>query len=159
MTESFEVRRIAVGEWQALREVRLSALENEPAAFCATRAAEGLVTEPIWEERCRMGAESPRSATFVVSQGGRFYGMTVIVREEEQAEVYAVFLEPAARGQGLARQMLLKALEFAQGLTVHLEVNQSLTAAEALYRAVGFQLDGSSREFEDGRVMRGWVRR
>ena len=159
MTESFEVRRIAVGEWRALREVRLSALETEPSAFCATRAAEGLLTEAIWEERCRMGAESPRSATFVVRQGERFYGMTVIVREEDQAEVYAVFLEPAARGQGLARRLLLKALEFAQGLPVHLEVNQSLTAAEALYGAVGFQLDGSSRTFEDGRVMRGWVRR
>lgn len=158
MTESFQVRRVGVDEWRALRELRLSALETDPAAFCATRASEGLVTEAIWEERCRMGAESPRSATFVVSRGERFYGMTVIVREEEQAEVYAVFLEPAVRGLGLARRLLAKALEFAQGLPVHLEVNESLTAAEALYRASGFQPDGSSRKLEDGRVMRGWVR-
>lgn len=156
MTES--VRRIGVGEWQALRDVRLRALETEPQAFCATRASEGLVTEAIWEERCRMGAESHRSATFVVTRDGHFYGMTVVQREEKRAEIYAVYLDPELRGRGLGQQMLAQALEFAQGLPVWLEVNESLGAAEALYRRAGFQLDGTVRRFADGRRMRGWVR-
>ena len=158
MAETFLVRRIQVGEWRALREIRLSALNTEPAAFCATRAQEELITEAIWEERCRMGAESPRSALFVVCRDERFYGMILVNREEERAEIYQVFVEPALRGRGLGRQILSQALDFAQGQPVWLEVNQDLTAAEALYQGLGFQLDGSLQQRKDGRLMRGWLR-
>lgn len=153
-----EIRRIRVGEWSALRDLRLRALEREPEAFCATRAEEGRLTQAIWEERCRMGAESERTATMVVAEGDGLVGMTVVKLEEQRAEVYAVYLDAEARGRGLAAQMLEQAVEFAAGLPVWLEVNAALTAAESLYQRCGFRLNGSVRKFPDGRVMRAWVR-
>lgn len=153
-----EIRRIKTGEWEALRDLRLRALEQEPQAFCATHAQEELLTPPIWEERCRMGAESERTATMVVAEGARLMGMTVVKREEERAEIYAVYLDEAARGRGLASGMLELALDFVPELPAWLEVNAALRAAERLYEKCGFRLDGTVRKFADGRVMRGWVR-
>ncbi|MBX3172136.1 MAG: GNAT family N-acetyltransferase [Candidatus Eremiobacteraeota bacterium] len=153
-----EIRRIKTGEWAALRDLRLRALEREPQAFCATRAEEARLTRSIWEERCRMGAESERTATFVVAEGKHLLGMTVVKREEERAEIYAVYLAEEARGRGLASGMLELALAFAAGLPVWLEANAALLPAERLYARCGFRLDGTVRKFPDGRVMRGWVR-
>ncbi len=153
-----ETRRIRTGEWEALRDLRLRALEREPQAFCATRAQEGLLTPAIWEERCRMGAESERTATMVVAEGSVLLGMTVIKREEDRSEIYAVYLDEVARGRGFGTGMLELALAFVPDLPAWLEVNASMTAAERLYEKSGFRLDGTVRKFADGRVMRGWVR-
>lgn len=105
-----------------------------------------------------MGAESPRTATMVVAAPEGLRGMTVVTREEERAEIYAVYLDKELRGQGLAGQMLELAVQFGSGLPIWLEVNAELRAAESLYQRSGFRLDGSIRKFADGRVMRGWVR-
>lgn len=153
-----EVRRIQPEEWKALRELRLRALEREPQAFCATVAQEARLNQALWEERARMGAESLRSATMVVAEGAKLRGMTVVKIEENQAEIYAVYLDPELRGRGLAARMLGLALEFAGDLPVWLEANSELPAAEALYARCGFRLDGVVRKFPDGRRMRGWVR-
>lgn len=152
-----EIRRLRMDEWESLRDLRLRALEREPQAFCATRAEEGRLSQAIWEERCRMGAQSPRTATLVVAEDG-LRGMTVVKLEDARAEVYAVYLDAELRGRGLALGMLKLAVEFAAGLPLWLEVNSSLKAAEALYARCGFRLDGSVRKFADGRMMRGWVR-
>ena len=152
-----EIRRVRVQEWESLRDLRLRALEREPAAFCATRDEENRLTRAIWEERCRMGAESPRTATLVVAEDG-LRGMTVVKLEDVRAEVYAVYLDAELRGRGLARGMLELAVEFAAGLPLWLEVNSALVEAEGLYARCGFRLDGSVRKVPDGRVMRGWVR-
>ncbi|MFN8609647.1 MAG: GNAT family N-acetyltransferase [Vulcanimicrobiota bacterium] len=152
------VRRIEAHEWEQLRDIRLSALKQAPEAFCSTLAEATRLTSPIWEERARMGAESERTATFVVDQSGRFHGMTVVTLDQGRAEITAVFLEPEMQGQGLATQMLRQALDFAGPVPVWLEVNQQLVGAEALYARCGFRLDGGQRKFADGRVMRSWVR-
>ena len=152
------VRRIQAHEWEQLRDIRLQALERAPEAFCATLEEVSRVTPPIWEERARMGSESERSATFIAEQGGSFQGMLIVNLEEGRAEILAVYLAEEARGQGLATRMLQQALDFAGPIPVVLEVNQSLTAAEALYARCGFHPEGPMRKFPDGRVMRGWTR-
>ena len=152
------MRRIQPEDWKALRDLRLRALEREPQAFCATVDQEARLSQAIWEERARMGAESSRSATMVVARGSDLCGMTVIKIEEKRAEVYAVYLDEELRGRGLAAQMLELALQFAPGLPVWLEVNADLKAAESLYARCGFRPDGVVRKFPDGRQMRGWTR-
>jgi ribosomal protein S18 acetylase RimI-like enzyme len=158
MVDHSVVRRIQAHEWEQLRDIRLQALERAPEAFCSSLEEVSRVTRPIWEERARMGAESERTATFVAEQGGRFQGMLIVSKEEDGAEIFAVYLAQEARGQGIATRMLQQALDFAGPIPVRLEVNQSLTAAEALYRRCGFRPDGPVRKFPDGRVMRGWTR-
>ena len=153
-----EIRRIQVGEGELLRKLRLRALEREPLAFCSTLAEESRLSAAIWEERCRMGAESERTATVVVADLEGLRGMTVIKREAARGEIYAVYLDSELRGRGLAAGMLQLALDFVPDLPSWLEVNATLTDAEALYARCGFRLDGSIRRFPDGRVMRGWVR-
>lgn len=138
--------------------MRLRALEREPQAFCASRAQEELLTPAIWEERCRMGAESERAALMVVAEESRLVGTILVKLEQERAEIYQVYLDEEARGRGLAGEMLKRALDFAAGLPVWLEVNAALTEAERLYERNGFRLDGTVRRFADGRVMRGWLR-
>lgn len=152
------VRRIRTEEWKQLKELRLRALSRAPEAFCSTFEEASRLSDPIWEERARMGAESERSATFVALEQERLVGMTVVTLDQQRAEITAVYLDDEARGQGLASQMLRQALDFAGPIEVWLEVNQQLVAAEALYSRCGFRQTGPTRKFADGRVMRGWVR-
>ena len=60
---------------------------------------------------------------------------------DEPTELKRMWVSPAARGIGLGRRLLLELEERAgagRSRVVHLETNQSLTEAIAMYRASGY---------------------
>ena len=78
-------------------------------------------------------------------QGTQAVGCVAMVRCGDYAEVKRLFVEPAARGQGLARQLMaqLEDMARAEGLpTIRLETGDALRAAVALYTDMGYQVCG-----------------
>ncbi len=77
----------------------------------------------------------------------------------EEAELLMVAVEPGARRQGIARQLLADAAAQARnaGLkSLFLEVRESNIAARALYRSYGFALIGTRAAYYKGQDQQMW---
>jgi len=69
-----------------------------------------------------------------------------LLKRKHKGHIWGVFVEPSARGQGLGRTLLLRAIETAKTLvglnSIQLTVSVSQTAAHRLYEACGFRSFG-----------------
>lgn len=78
---------------------------------------------------------------FIVEREGEAIGCCALIRLDDGFEVSKMTVTPAARGLGLARQ-LLQACEAAAreagAVRLYLETNSALTTAIALYESFGF---------------------
>ena len=87
------------------------------------------------------GLCAPGITLYGAWQGGALAGCVALRRAEGYGEVKSFFVTPAARGQGVGRQLLahVEAVARAEGLAVlRLETGAGLDAAQALYRAAGY---------------------
>ena len=88
---------------------------------------------------------APHIAFFGAFDGPHMLGCGALANQGHFGELKAMFVDPAARGRGIAR-LLLDRIEReaqAQGLTVlNLETGDGLEAALALYTAAGFERCG-----------------
>jgi GNAT superfamily N-acetyltransferase len=92
--------------------------------------------------------KDPRERIWLVeAEQQRVDGCIAIVGSAESegnaAQLRWFLLHPRLRGQGIGRNLLAQALEFARGAgyrSVHLSTARDLVAAAALYREAGFQL-------------------
>jgi ribosomal-protein-alanine N-acetyltransferase len=69
-----------------------------------------------------------------------------------EAHIITIAVRPARRRQGIAEMLLIAAIELAVSLRAHLmtlEVRQSNTAAQAMYRKYGFARTGSRKAYYD----------
>jgi ribosomal-protein-alanine N-acetyltransferase len=83
-------------------------------------------------------------------QPGDAAGFILTRRVAEEAEVLTIAVEPAARKRGLGRALLARALDELRThgvASVFLEVAVNNTAAQALYRALGFTACGTRRNY------------
>lgn len=99
------------------------------------------------EERLRAIVESPHAALFVALSEGEIVGALTIVHlslpTSEKLWIEDVVVNPAARGAGLGRKLVVAAkewgLEHYPSAVIYLTSNPSRTAARALYRSLGFE--------------------
>jgi GNAT superfamily N-acetyltransferase len=98
-----EIRRLTPDDWKLLREVRLTALRDEPSAFGSTYEREAAFSEDEW--RARAGG-----AFFVALDGADAVGIGAGFRDAERApvqrELVSMWVAPSARGRGIARQLV-----------------------------------------------------
>jgi ribosomal protein S18 acetylase RimI-like enzyme len=75
---------------------------------------------------------------------GAIVGSVFIVKHTESAaKLRMLYVEPEARGHGVARKLVDAALEFSRAAgyeSVMLWTNPQLTAARRIYEAVGFRM-------------------
>jgi ribosomal protein S18 acetylase RimI-like enzyme len=139
-----EVRQVTEEEWTLLRDVRLRALADSPAAFGSTLAQEQTFTEQRWRERAR-GAETTR--LFLAWTDGRPVGIAGVVDEGDgSVQVVSVWVDPAHRGRGVARSLTEVSLRFAAArnpAAVRLWVTDGNDVARALYESFGFAPTGT----------------
>ncbi|MBT9582082.1 GNAT family N-acetyltransferase [bacterium] len=143
-------RRIYAHESEALRHLRLQALESEPTAFLSTWEKEGSFTPARWQELCHKAANSNELAIFLCQgPNQKFLGMCGVQEKgRSTAEIWGVFLHPSCRGQGISQSMLRQAIDWARSRGIRelvLEVNPDLTPAVRLYNSLGFQPVGETR--------------
>jgi GNAT superfamily N-acetyltransferase len=84
----------------------------------------------------------PRGALLVTADGDRLAGMIALrPLGAEVCEMKRLYVRPAARGRGLARQLILRILDEARRLNhaeVRLDTLPMMGGAQALYEALGF---------------------
>lgn len=136
------VRPLRPDEWQRLREARLRALEESPAAFGSTWAEERDRADDWWK------SSAARTAWFVAEEEGRVVGLAAGVGSGElrtHSELVSMWVEPARRGSGVAQQLLERVVAWARqrgDAELALHVADGNPRALRFYEQAGFSLTG-----------------
>lgn len=89
-----------------------------------------------------VGAIQPEVGLFVVEHGGRPVSTAICVQDGRLAGLFEVGTDPAQRGRGHGRRVILSALKWAHSKGARegwLQVDADNEAALALYRGLGFR--------------------
>lgn len=133
-----------------LRELRLEALANHPAAFAADYAITAAQSVEFWAERIVDNAVDDKGVICVASAGNQLIGMTGLVRghwpkTRHSGTVWGVYVQPEWRGFQVAKALLDECIAWAklQGVVVvKLGVSTINTSAIRCYARCGFTTYG-----------------
>jgi ribosomal protein S18 acetylase RimI-like enzyme len=144
------VRRVLSYDWQALRDIRLSALLDSPTSFGSTYAREAAYGETEWRDWSRDSQRGAKSAMFLAWDGEDRVGIAGGFNNHERdcATVISMWVAPGARGKGVGRLLLDAVVDWAPSIqrdVVDLHVTVGNTAAQRLYESAGFL---ATNEFE-----------
>lgn len=107
-----DVGPLGEDDWEVYRAIRLAALSESPEAFVGTHDEEQEYPESLWRERMR------RSTRLLAQRDGRPVGVLSLGRvgppERQVAEVFGLWVHPAARGTGVASRLLEAAADQAR---------------------------------------------
>ncbi|HEY0215918.1 MAG TPA: GNAT family N-acetyltransferase [Cellulomonas sp.] len=134
------ISRVTEDDWEAVREVRLRALREDPDAFGATLAREEMFSESHWRMRIRS------AATWVLTEDdGTPRGLVGMIQEPGSAthdrHVVQLWVAPEARRHGCGWALLdaVRTAALAEGATtVSLWVVDDNHAAGDLFVRAGF---------------------
>jgi ribosomal protein S18 acetylase RimI-like enzyme len=130
------VTRLTESDWRMFAGVRLRALTDSLGADDPQYRQESTFTAAQWRRRLRDHAQ------FVALLNDRAVGL--IGAQQEDAEtvyLYSLWLDPTARGHGLARPLVAAAVEWARdrrARLVTLRVAADNTVARGVYQSLGF---------------------
>ncbi|MGV0742593.1 GNAT family N-acetyltransferase [Mycolicibacterium sp. XJ870] len=131
-----QVTRLTEADWRLFSHLRLRALADSLTIKDPHYRQEARFTAAQWRRRLRDHAQ------FAVMVNGRAVGL--IGAQQQEAEtiyLYSLWVDPTARGYGLARQLINAAVEWARGRhahTVRLRVASANTVARWVYESLGF---------------------
>jgi ribosomal protein S18 acetylase RimI-like enzyme len=138
--ENFVTRRLGGSDVSAYRQIRLQALRERPEAFGAAWEEEQALPESRFVERLEHG-----HVIGSFSDMGTLVGTIGIARSQGQktrhiGSIWGMYVQPPARGKGLARLLLNIALkEVGTSLrSLRLSVESNNLPAIRLYEFVGF---------------------
>jgi GNAT superfamily N-acetyltransferase len=143
------VRVLGGDDWPTWRDIRLRALRDSPNAFGSTYAREIRFTETDWRRRL----EAPDQVSVLVLEDGRPVGMGGGFPDlPGWLHVVAMWVDPAARGQGVTRAVLDTIRRWAdeRGLRLHLDVSTTNPVARRAYERYGFTVTGETRPLRAG---------
>ena len=138
------VRRARADEWEALREIRLAALTDSPDAFGSTLAEERDADEARWRGWITGEGWAGAVATFVADGPGPLLGMATGYRPDDRPAtgwLFAMWVRPERRGEGIGRQLVAAVEEWAAGLDIDqllLHVTDGNDGAVRFYASCGF---------------------
>ena len=101
------VRALGEEDWQEFRAIRLAALRDSPDAFAASADAEEGFEEDFWRLRMRRSA---RLVAVPLDESGPAVGVVSLGQgkddESRVAEIFGLWVAPAARGTGVATKLV-----------------------------------------------------
>lgn len=144
------VRRVEPDEWRAYQAIRVRALHDSPEAFTSTVERERGFAESEW--RRRLAA----AHTLIAWRDGVAVGTVAAFAGDrpDRWAVVALWVEPAARGGGLAGALLDAVAEAARAAGIHrllLWVMVDNAPARSLYDRRGWVATGDTERLADGR--------
>jgi ribosomal protein S18 acetylase RimI-like enzyme len=146
-----DIRSLTPADAPDYRVLRLEALRLEPEAFSSDFEENRLQPAASFAERLAPAADRFTLGAFL---NDALSGVVTFVRRhgikvQHKGSVVGMYVTPAARGRGVGRRLLDAALARAcamPGVEVALlEVTAGNSAAERLYRSVGFEPYGVER--------------
>ncbi|MFN2472190.1 MAG: N-acetyltransferase family protein [Gaiellaceae bacterium] len=146
------VRRSRPEDAELFRRIRLAALATDPASFGSTYEREAAYDDDVWAERAAQGATGNDSATLLALRGDEPIGVVGSMRDETEPEVflvYAMWVDPQARREGIGQRLLAEIEDWIStsgGTVVSLSVTNEAQAARRFYEKSGYRPDGSSTE-------------
>jgi ribosomal protein S18 acetylase RimI-like enzyme len=150
-----QIRSLGPDEWQVWRDLRLQALADSPDAFRETIDRAKSHAEPEWRSSAAAATQADRRL-LLAEHDDRPVGMAVILispTDPHQANLYAMWVQPAARRLGLGRALLNAAIAWAEtkGLSeIGLSVTDGNDAARQLYSEAGFVETGAREPLRPG---------
>ena len=142
------IRRLTPADATAFQALRLAALKETLTAFGSSYEEEKDFTASMIKGRL---GEKPDRGPFGAFEGEALIGLVALGRESmhklaHKALIWGMYVTPEARGNGVARALLLDALSLARSVPevkqVNLCVNASNAGAIHLYESVGFKAFG-----------------
>jgi RimJ/RimL family protein N-acetyltransferase len=130
------VARLSESDWRVFAVIRLRALTDSLGESDPQYRKEVTFTAAQWRRRLRDHAQ------FAALIGDRPVGLIGAQQENpDSVYLYSLWLDPAARGQGLARPLVAAAVDWARDQrvrTVTLRVATDNVAAREVYESFGF---------------------
>ncbi len=130
------VARLTESDWRVFAVIRLRALSEALGEIDPQYQKEVTFTAAQWRRRLRDHAQ------FAALVGDRPVGLIAAQRENpDRVYLYSLWLDPVARGRGLARPLVAAAVDWARDQrvsTITLRVASDNAAARAVYRSLGF---------------------
>jgi ribosomal protein S18 acetylase RimI-like enzyme len=144
--DQVKIRQATVADAEALRALRLEALQRHPEAFGSDYEREIVRPGSFWIERLAQ----PHGAVFVAAAATDLIGMTGVYRSElvkmkHNATVWGVYVRSGWRGRQVAVDLLSAAVNWAEQRSlksVKLAVVTSNGSAIRAYIKSGFQVYG-----------------
>jgi ribosomal protein S18 acetylase RimI-like enzyme len=149
---NIEIRALGAQDADAFWRFRLQALEHSPRAF--GESADEHRATPVEVFRKRLAAASDDNYVLGAFSGDELIGTVGFGRnmrrnERHKARIWGVFVDPAQRGQGIARRLMMEVLHRATSLAglehIILTVGDQQTSARTLYASLGFTVFGHER--------------
>jgi ribosomal protein S18 acetylase RimI-like enzyme len=132
------VARLTESDWRVFAGVRLRALTDSLGENDPQYRQESAFTAAQWRRRLRDHAQ------FAALIGSRPVGLIGAQQEDpETVYLYSLWLDPAARGHGLARPLVAAAVDWARrrrARTVTLRVAADNAVARGVYESLGFSI-------------------
>jgi len=142
--KSLDIGEIAPGEWNEYKQIRLEALEVDPAAFGAVYAEEAKKMDNDWQVMvARFQDENSKRKMFAVREQNKFVGMGGFFwSAPKTARIFEVYVKEDFRNKGVGRSLLKKIIadleQDAKFEKVELIVFGSQKKAIELYEKLGF---------------------
>ena len=128
--------RLSESDWRVFAVIRLRALTDSLGESDPQYRKEVTFTAAQWRRRLRDHAQ------FAALIGDRPVGLIAAQQENpDSVYLYSLWLDPAARGRGLARPLVATAVDWARDQrvqTVTLRVAADNVAARVVYESLGF---------------------
>lgn len=142
------IRATTEKDWRLLKQVRLAALLDAPTAFGVSYTTAAGYDSDQWKQR----ASCESTEFWLAFQEGQPIGMVgATVSESNRFNLIGMWVEPAARGSGIAKQLVdvVKARSSARGFDgVFLDVSPANTTASSFYLKQGFVFLGEWEALE-----------
>ena len=144
-----DIRALKADDAALYWELRLEALKQNPEAFSTSYEEAIQRNNPI--ERVASNLRTEGNYTFGAFDQHKLVGMVTLLQESSlkmshRANIFAMYVSPDARGLGIGKALLNKAIEQAHlidGLEkINLSVVSSNETAKALYTQLGFKVFG-----------------